>query len=221
VKYISVFDIIGPVMVGPSSSHTAGAARIGKATRSLFGKEPKKITITLYGSFAKTYKGHGTDVALVGGLLDFDTNDLRIIDSLVIAKDLDIDVRFVISDQEVRHPNTARILLEDEKDSLEVVGVSVGGGKINIVEINGFKIKVTGTTPSLLVFHVDKYGVIASIANVLGLNEINIGYMEVARKEKGSTALMVLETDQPVTKNVVLEIKALPSVKKIALLKIS
>lgn len=221
MKYISVFDIIGPVMVGPSSSHTAGAARIGKATRSLFGKEPKKITITLYGSFAKTYKGHGTDVALVGGLLDFDTNDLRIIDSLVIAKDLDIDVRFVISDQEVRHPNTARILLEDEKDSLEVVGVSVGGGKINIVEINGFKIKVTGTTPSLLVFHVDKYGVIASIANVLGLNEINIGYMEVARKEKGSTALMVLETDQPVTKNVVLEIKALPSVKKIALLKIS
>ena len=184
-------------------------------------KNQKKITITLYGSFAKTYKGHGTDVALVGGLLDFDTNDLRIIDSLVIAKDLDIDVRFVISDQEVRHPNTARILLEDEKDSLEVVGVSVGGGKINIVEINGFKIKVTGTTPSLLVFHVDKYGVIASIANVLGLNEINIGYMEVARKEKGSTALMVLETDQPVTKNVVLEIKALPSVKKIALLKIS
>ncbi|OEG00342.1 L-serine dehydratase, iron-sulfur-dependent subunit beta [Vulcanibacillus modesticaldus] len=221
MKYHSVFDIIGPIMVGPSSSHTAGAARISKIARGLFGKQPKKATITLYGSFAKTYQGHGTDVAIVGGLLDFDTNDRRIIDSKVIAKDMGIDIKFVISDEETDHPNTARIFLEDENDQFEIVGVSVGGGKVKITEINGFKIRFSGNSPFMLVIHEDRFGVIASIANVLGLYKINIGYMEVARKEKGSLALMVMETDQPVDNKVIQDIKNLPYVKRVAILKIS
>lgn len=221
MKYQSVFDIIGPVMIGPSSSHTAGAARIGRAARSLFGRQPKKAIITLYGSFAKTYKGHGTDVAIIGGLLDFDTNDNRIIDSIVIAKDLDIDYQFVLSDDVTEHPNTARIYLEDELGSIEVVGVSVGGGKADITEINGFKLKVSGLSPSLIVIHEDRFGVIASVANVLGFNEINIGYMEVARKEKGSLALMVMELDQQISDAVINSITKLPYVKRVALLKTS
>lgn len=221
VKYQSVFDIIGPVMIGPSSSHTAGAARIGRAARSLFGRKPEKAIVTLYGSFAKTHKGHGTDVAIIGGILDFDTYDNRIIDSLVIAKDLNIDYQFILSEEETEHPNTARIHLEDQHGVIEVVGVSVGGGKADITEINGFKLKVSGIAPSLIVVHEDRFGVIASIANVLGYNEINIGYMEVARKEKGSLALMVMETDQSIHESVINDIKKLPYIKQVALLKTS
>jgi len=221
VKYQSVFDIIGPVMIGPSSSHTAGAARIGRAARSLFGRRPKKAVIILYGSFAKTHKGHGTDVAIIGGLLDFDTFDNRIIDSMVIAKDFGIDYQFVLSEDLTEHPNTARIFLEDELGSIEVVGVSVGGGKADITEINGFKLKVSGLSPSLIVIHEDRFGVIASVANVLGFNEINIGYMEVARKEKGSLALMVMELDHQISEAVIDSITKLPYVKRVALLKTS
>ena len=218
MKYQSVFEIIGPIMIGPSSSHTAGAARIGRAARSLFGRAPKKATITLYGSFAKTHKGHGTDVAIVGGLLDFDTYDNRIIDSLVIAKDLGLVVEFIISEEETKYPNTARIVLEDEQGKIEVEGVSVGGGKADITQINGFKVKISGNLPSLIVIHEDRYGVIATIANVLGLNEINIAYMEVARKEKGSLAMMVVDTDQAISEEIIGKIAELPYVRQVALL---
>lgn len=218
MKYQSVFDIIGPVMIGPSSSHTAGAARIGRAARSLFGRLPKKALITLYGSFAITHKGHGTDVAIVGGLLDFDTFDNRIIDSLVIAKDIGIDIQFLLSDKETEHPNTARILLEDGESKIEVVGVSIGGGKADITEINGYKLKISGNAPSLIVIHEDRSGVIASVANVLGTFKINIAYMEVARKEKGSYALMVMETDHSIPNEVIQTIEALPYVKSADLL---
>ncbi len=221
MKYNSVFDIIGPVMIGPSSSHTAGAARIGRAARSIFGRQPKKAIITLYGSFAKTYKGHGTDIALIGGLLGFDTFDNRIVDSIVIAKDLGFDVQFVISEEEAEHPNTARVNIKDENGALEIVGISIGGGKAEIVEINGFKLKISGLSPSLIVLHEDRFGVIASVSNVLSKFEINIAYMEVARKEKGSLALMVLETDQPIDWHVIEEIEGLNYVKRVALLKTS
>jgi L-serine dehydratase len=207
MKYRSVFDIIGPVMIGPSSSHTAGAARIGRAARAIFGRKPKKVTITLYGSFAKTYRGHGTDIALVGGILDFDTFDQRMPDSLEIAKKEGIEVTFVESDEIPDHPNTARLLLEDEQGSVEVVGISIGGGKMEIVELNGFELKLTGNAPVLLVLHQDRYGAIATVAGILARHEINIGYMQVSRKEKGSIALMSIETDQPVTEEIQEEIR--------------
>ncbi|WP_339063410.1 L-serine ammonia-lyase, iron-sulfur-dependent subunit beta [Tepidibacillus marianensis] len=221
MKYQSVFDIIGPVMIGPSSSHTAGAARIGKAARSLFGREPNRVMITLYGSFAKTYKGHGTDVALVGGILGFDTYDNRIVDSLVIAKDFGIEIHFIPSSIESEHPNTARIVLKDDKGSIEVVGVSIGGGKVEIIEIEGFKIKISGNHPSLIVFHEDRHGVIASVSTTLSKFKINIAYMEVARKEKGAIAMMVIETDQKMTREVLEELELLQAVRQVALLKTS
>jgi len=216
MKFRSVFDIIGPIMIGPSSSHTAGAARIGRVARTIFGRQPKWAKIHLYGSFAETYKGHGTDVAIVGGLLDFDTFDNRIIDALIIAKDIGMDIEFIEESEVPEHPNTARIILGDELGQLEIVGLSIGGGKIEIDEINGFKLRLTGEHPAIIVVNNDRFGCIASVANVLAKYEINIGHMEVSRKEKGKLALMVLETDENVDEQVMEEISKLPHILQVA-----
>lgn len=132
MKYRSVFDIIGPVMIGPSSSHTAGAARIGRVARHLFDREPKWAHISFYGSFAKTYKGHGTDVAIVGGLLDFDTFDERIKESLEIARKKKMKITFREEEAVPEHPNTAKITVGDDDGELELVGISIGGGKLKL-----------------------------------------------------------------------------------------
>ncbi|MFE4812353.1 L-serine ammonia-lyase, iron-sulfur-dependent subunit beta [Peribacillus simplex] len=215
MKYRSAFDIIGPVMIGPSSSHTAGAARIGRVARTLFGKQPKKAIISLYGSFAKTYRGHGTDVAVVGGILDFDTDDERIPASLTIAEEAGMDVSFTIEDTVMDHPNTVKIRLFDEDKELELVGISIGGGTIEITELNTFKLKLSGENPAILVVHNDVFGIISSVSTVLANHEINIGHMEVSRKEKGQMALMVIEVDQKIKSDVMKEIEGLENVSQV------
>lgn len=198
MKFTSVFDIIGPVMVGPSSSHTAGAARIGKAARNFLGTEPTWAKIHLYGSFAKTYKGHGTDFALVGGLLGFETNDMRISKALEIAEARNIKIEFIEDTAATDHPNTVRIITGNEQDDIEVIGISIGGGKIEIIELNGFALRLSGDYPALLIMHNDRFGAIASVTTILAKHKINIGHMEVNRKDKGEEALMVIEMDQNV-----------------------
>ncbi|MBS4211885.1 MULTISPECIES: L-serine ammonia-lyase, iron-sulfur-dependent subunit beta [Neobacillus] len=215
MKYRSVFDIIGPVMIGPSSSHTAGAARIGRVARSLFGREPKWANISLYGSFAQTYKGHGTDVAIVGGLLDFDTDDKRIIKAIEIAEERGMKIRFIEEDAVTDHPNTARIIIGDHNGELELVGISIGGGKIEIIELNGFELKLSGNHPAILVVHNDRFGAIASVANTLAKYEINIGHMEVSRKEVGKMALMTIEVDQNIDDTLIEELEQLPNILKV------
>ena len=133
MEYTSVFDIIGPIMVGPSSSHTAGALGIAKFARQKFGKQPTCAEMTLYNSFAKTYKGHGTDVALVGGILDYDTDDSRIPSALEIAKKENMKIKFVISDEKSDHPNTVKLILTDDSTTLEIIGISIGGGSFKIL----------------------------------------------------------------------------------------
>ncbi|MGM7701131.1 L-serine ammonia-lyase, iron-sulfur-dependent subunit beta [Pseudalkalibacillus sp. Hm43] len=214
MKFKSVFDIIGPIMIGPSSSHTAGAARIGRVARSLFGRKPDWVHISFYGSFARTYRGHGTDVAIVGGILDFDTFDERISESLKIAKKEKIKVKMTEEDALTDHPNTARIRMGDEQGELEIVGISIGGGKIEIIELNGFELRLSGNHPALLVVHNDRYGAIAGVANLLAKLEINIGHMEVGRKEVGSEALMTIEVDQNLEDSVLEEIEKLPHIIK-------
>ncbi|KWW10880.1 MULTISPECIES: L-serine ammonia-lyase, iron-sulfur-dependent subunit beta [Bacillaceae] len=216
MKFRSVFDIIGPVMIGPSSSHTAGAARIGRVARNLFNREPKWAHISFYGSFAKTYKGHGTDVAIVGGLLDFDTFDERIKESLEIARKKKIKIAFREEEAVPEHPNTAKITVGDEDGELELVGISIGGGKIEIVELNGFKLRLSGHNPAILVVHDDRFGAIASVSNILAKHRINIGQMEVSRKEKGKMALMTIEVDQNLEDQVIAEITALPNITQVA-----
>lgn len=212
MKYRSAFDIIGPVMIGPSSSHTAGAARIGRVARTLFNRLPKKAVISLYGSFAKTYKGHGTDVAIVGGLLDFDTFDDRIPTSLQLAEEAGMEVIFQVEEKVTDHPNTVRINLYDDKGDLELVGISIGGGTIEITELNSFELKLSGEHPAILVVHNDQFGVISAVTQILANHEINIGHMEVSRKEKGKMALMVIEVDQKIDQAIMKEIEKLPNV---------
>ncbi|MDL4840023.1 L-serine ammonia-lyase, iron-sulfur-dependent subunit beta [Aquibacillus rhizosphaerae] len=196
MKFKSVFDIIGPVMIGPSSSHTAGAARIGKSARTLFGRQPQWVEVYFYGSFAKTYKGHGTDVAIIGGILDYSTDDTRITNSLETAKDKGIKVHFYQDEGATDHPNTARLKMGDERGDLELVGISIGGGKVEITELNGFDLHLSGNHPAILVMHNDRFGAIASVAQILAKYKINIGRMEVSRKDVGKEALMVIEVDQ-------------------------
>jgi L-serine dehydratase len=215
MKYRSAFDIIGPVMIGPSSSHTAGAARIGRVARTLFGRLPKKAIISLYGSFAKTYKGHGTDFAIVAGLLDFDTFDERMPQSLEIAKELGLDVTFSIEEAVTDHPNTVKINLYQDDNELELVGISIGGGTIEITELNSFPLKLSGEHPAILVIHQDRFGIISAVTSVLSKYEINIGHMEVSRLEKGEMALMLIEVDQKIDEMVIDELQQLSNVSQI------
>ena len=212
MKDKSVFDIIGPIMIGPSSSHTAGAARIGKVARSLFRKQPKWINIHLFGSFAQTYKGHGTDVAIIGGILDFDTFDERIIQAIDIAEGLGIQIKFIKEEAVTDHPNTVKVVMGDEESEMELVGISIGGGKIEIIELNGFVLRLSGHHPAILVEHTDKFGAIASVANVLAKYEINIGHMEVSRKDIGQKALMTIEVDQNIDDFILDELSLLPNI---------
>lgn len=218
MKYKSVFDIIGPIMVGPSSSHTAGAARIGRVARKLFGRQPKHAEVTFYGSFAKTYQGHGSDVAIVAGILDFDTFDLRLKNSLSIARTAGMEVELKTSEQLTEHPNTARVKLSDEQRQIEVVGVSIGGGKIEILEIDGFSCQLGFDNPTLLVLHEDRFGMIAAVAKVLTREKINVGLMEVSRLDRGARALMAVETDTVIPAQVAEEISRIPRVIEVSLL---
>lgn len=216
MKFTSVFDIIGPVMIGPSSSHTAGAARIGRAARDLFGRQPKWAKIHLYGSFAETYRGHGTDVALVGGLLDYDTDDERIKTAFEHAEKASFTYEFIPEEAHKEHPNTTRIVLGDDDGEMSVEGISIGGGKIEISEVNGFKLRLTGGMPAILVVHDDRAGCIANVANCLAMHDVNIGHMEVSRIERGLTALMVIEVDQNIEEKVLQQISYIPHITKVS-----
>lgn len=206
MRYRSAFDIIGPIMVGPSSSHTAGAVRIGKIAREIFGEEPERIDVHFYGSFAETYRGHATDVAIISGVMDFATSDPRIPDAIEIARKENIEVNFYVEEAVPESPNTVRIVLYKGETIMDLVGVSIGGGSVQIKELNGFPLKLSGDYPSTLILHRDVFGAIAGIANIFAKHEINICHMEDSRRGKGDIALMVVETDQIVKEEVVEEI---------------
>jgi L-serine dehydratase len=207
MRFKDVFSIIGPVMVGPSSSHTAGAARIGRAARHLFGSRPDQALIVFYGSFAATYQGHGTDRAIVGGLLDYETDDSRIPIALDMAGKQGMAVSFEEGRGVIRHPNTARLILTGaDKEQLTITGISIGGGNIEIIEINDFNIKMTGIYPTLVIQHYDFPGVIAFITNTLSSKGTNIAQMSLDRKSRSGHAMTVVEIDGAVNDEVIQEI---------------
>lgn len=208
MRFKDVFSIIGPVMVGPSSSHTAGAARIGRCARHLFGCQPEKATIVFYGSFAATYQGHGTDRAIVGGLLNYGTDDPRIPKALTIAAESGMEVSFEEGRGIVRHPNTARIILSGDggKRTMTMTGISIGGGNIEIIEIDDFNIKMTGIYPTIVIQHFDHPGVIAYITNTLSAKGTNIAHMSVDRKNRSGHAMTVVEVDGHVDEDTVTRI---------------
>ncbi|KJS80364.1 MAG: serine dehydratase [Peptococcaceae bacterium BICA1-8] len=220
MREYSCFDILGPVMVGPSSSHTAGAVRLGRLARAIAGGVPKEAEIILHGSFSQTYRGHGTDLALIGGLLGFNTDDVRIRNSFAIANEKGLSFKFIPANLgEGFHPNTVRFFLisaEDEK--LSITGASVGGGNVVITHINDNEIELKGDLPTLITTHHDIPGVISRVSGVLAEYKINIAFMRVFRKEKRKLAHMVVETDDKVNSaiiNDILKLEPIVSVRSI------
>lgn len=218
MKFKSVFEIIGPTMIGPSSSHTAGAVRIGHVASALFGELPEHVDIYLYGSFMETYRGHGTDVALVGGLLGYETDDERIITSLATAAERGMSIEFIEMQEEKKYPNTVVLDLQRADKQLSIEGVSIGGGKIEITAINNFPISLSGDYPALLVFHQDTFGTIANVTRILGNDSINVGAMQVNRKEKGDSALMMCELDEKPKAAIINEIRQVTGVTAVFLM---
>ena len=193
---MNVFDILGPVMIGPSSSHTAGAARIGRITLALLGAPAVKAHILLHGSFAKTYKGHGTDKALIAGIMGMATDDPRIRQAPELAKEQGLAVEIETGDIDGAHPNTARITLEDAGGrSVCLLGSSVGGGNILVTEINGMEVAVTGQQTTLIVLHRDAPGSIASVTEVMAEAGANICNFRLSRQKRGGEAVMTIEVD--------------------------
>lgn len=193
---MNIFDILGPVMVGPSSSHTAGVVRIGNCLRHIIAEEPTAISIRFHGSFATTYKGHGSDKAIIAGLLDFKTDDERVKDSLEIAKNKGISVEFKkIELPPSAHPNTLVADITSETKRLRAIGESVGGGNFVIKRLNDTDVEFTGQFDTLVIDHRDVPGAVALVTSLLSAEKINIAGMRVFRSRKGGNSIMVIEAD--------------------------
>jgi L-serine dehydratase len=211
---VSLLDIIGPVMVGPSSSHTAGACRLGLLARNLVGGTPERARIELHGSFARTGEGHGTDKAIAGGLMGFRPDDERLRDALEIAEREGLDYVFEkASLGDEAHPNTTRITLERGDRKAVMTGASLGAGRILVTEINGYNVEVSGSYHTIVLIAEDVKGSIAAIATILAEHEINIANLRLTRKERGGDAFMVIEVDDMPGEGVRDEIRALPWVR--------
>ncbi|EGW38637.1 L-serine ammonia-lyase, iron-sulfur-dependent subunit beta [Desulfosporosinus sp. OT] len=209
----NVFDLLGPIMVGPSSSHTAGAVRLGAMARKILGEEPIRGTIILHGSFATTGKGHGTNLALVAGLLGMAPDDERISEAPEIAKERGLGFVFETADLGDIHPNSVKFnLLGKNGCNVQVLGSSIGGGTIVIREINDFQVEIRGDYPTLVILHQDLPGVVAQVTLLLATAQINIAHMWVSREKKGAQALMVLETDQLIDDSVLGLLRKLPRI---------
>lgn len=204
----SIFDIIGPRMIGPSSSHTAGAVRIGQIANKLVGSKVKSASVTLYGSFAETGRGHGTDMAIVAGILGMDPDEGGIRYSKLTAKEMGIDINIEFSNQEAVHPNTAKVDVEGVNgQKYTYIGTSVGGGRIEITSINDMEVGFSCEYPTLIVFHEDKLGTITKVTSVLAKENINIAFMKVFRSQKSQAACMIIETDSQINESVLEKIK--------------
>nr|WP_297284494.1 L-serine ammonia-lyase, iron-sulfur-dependent subunit beta [uncultured Agathobaculum sp.] len=197
MSYVSVFDVLGPNMIGPSSSHTAGAAVIAFLAHKMITPPLKKADFTLYGSFAKTYHGHGTDRALLGGMMGFNTDDIRIRNSFQIAAERGLAYSFTPCESETDiHPNTVDIRMENARGQVMTVrGESLGGGKVRISRINGVSVDFTGDYSTVIVVQQDKPGVVAHITKVLSDSNVNIAFMRLFRESKGNTAYTIVESD--------------------------
>jgi len=196
---MGVFDIIGPIMIGPSSSHTAGAVRIGRLARFILGEEPRKAHIFLHGSFARTFKGHGTDKALVAGLLGLKIDDEKVREALELAREKGLEVYWGFKDLGEVHPNSVELDLKGNQNHVKIVASSIGGGEILLSRLGGFEVEFKGKLPGLVAIYPDQRGVVAQVASILAYHKINIATMRVSRERAGGRALMAVETDQEIS----------------------
>lgn len=210
---MDILDIIGPIMVGPSSSHTAGAVRIGLVARKLLGSTPVRAELYLHGSFAATGRGHGTDMALIAGLLGFAPDDERIPQSFEYAKKAGLEFRFDTIQLRDAHPNSVLIkACGAGGHSIEVVGASIGGGRIEIREFAGMKLRFSADRPTLIVQNRDFPGSVADVSYILSRLNINIATFQVTRNSRGGTAVMVIECDAPIEPDVIERIESMPGI---------
>lgn len=213
---MNLYDIIGPVMVGPSSSHTAGAVKIGYVSRKLMAQPIVKAQILLYGSFLATGKGHGTQIAIVAGLLGMKTDDCRIPDSFRLAKETGMEISFGEAELKDAHPNSAQLILTGaDGRQLEIVGESIGGSRINIASIDGLSANFSGDYPTLIVHNPDQPGHVAEVTSMLSHKSVNIATMQLYRAGRGGHAVMVIECDQEVPKESIQWLAHLEGIEKV------
>jgi len=200
---VGILDIIGPTMIGPSSSHTAGAARLGRYARLILAEEPKRVEIILRGSFAHTGKGHGTDLALLAGLMGAKPDDPQIPNADKLAKAQGLEYSITGQEEYRYHPNEADLTIGGKSQELRIVGTSVGGGRIRVRELDAYKIDLGGEYPTLLASYQDQPGMVAKITAILAGEKINIAQMNVAREKRGGGALLVAEMDSTISEEII------------------
>ena len=198
-RKVSILDVMGPVMVGPSSSHTAGTARLGRVAREILDRDPVAVRFFLHPPLAATYRGHGSDFALVGGAIGLNVDDPRIPEAIRIAEQMDVDVQFSEEDLGEVHPNTVRVEIEGGGREVVIVGSSIGGGVIEVFNINGFQTRFKGDSPTLLLFYRDRPGMIAEVAKAIAEEGINIASLYCSRKQRGKDAFMQVDVDSPLS----------------------
>lgn len=219
---MNIFDVIGPVMIGPSSSHTAGAVRLGKLALAILGEPVKEAVIGLHGSFAQTYKGHGTDLALAAGLQGWATDDARIPRSFEAIQAAGVIISFkTINLGDLAHPNSVKFWLTGVNGNVcTVAGASIGGGRVSINNIDDFPVEFSGEFPTLLTMHNDRPGAISLVTSILSSHGVNVAQMRVFRKQKGGLAAMIVETDQSVEALEVEAISKLPHIESVRLIQL-
>lgn len=220
MKEFSVFDILGPVMIGPSSSHTAGAVRLGKIAGIIAeDNKPRKVVFLLHGSFSETYRGHGTDKALVAGILGMEPWDVRIKTSFEIAENMGIEFEFKKADLGDVHPNTVKFLItKSNGEVVKIMGSSTGGGNIKIIEINDNAVEFTGNYPTLIVSHKDVPGMISKITTMIYENNINIAFLKVYRNSRGLSAKMIIETDSIIDKKIIDKMQKIKNIDSVVVI---
>lgn len=213
---LDLFGIMGPIMVGPSSSHTAGAVRIGRMARTLLGDEPASAAFHLHGSFAETGAGHGTDRALVAGLLGMHTGDLRIPESFSVAAGEGLVYSFDTVELRDAHPNSVKMEISGKSGAtLDMQACSTGGGRILVTQINGTDVSFAGDYHTLLVRNRDGGGSLSAVISALQLARVNVASMHLHRDRKGGSAIMIIETDDPIPASIVELLLAVPGIERI------
>lgn len=217
----SIFDVLGPVMIGPSSSHTAGAAKLAKTAMMIYGKKFNKVVFELGGSFAQTYKGHGTDYALLAGILGYDEDDELLKQAFDIAKKQGLEFDFLKTDEEVIHENFVRIIFPQDEDNFEdyfIEGASIGGGRILITNINSLECEISASCPTIVVEQIDVKGVVSQVTGILAKHNINIAVMKLTRVGRGGIAYCVFECDEQIPEIIYEQLMQVEAVQSVMLL---
>src|SRR3954454_9707488 len=211
-RKVSILDVMGPVMVGPSSSHTAGTARLGRVAREILDEDPVDVKFILHPPLAATYRGHGSDFALVGGSIGLSVDDPRIPEAIRIAEQMGVNVQFSEEDQGDVHPNTVRIEIRGKTRQAEIAGSSIGGGVIEGFKINGFQTRLKGDSPTLLLFYRDRPGMISEATKIIAEEAINIASLSCSRKQRGKDAFMQIDVDSPLSAAALKRLCSMPDV---------